>query len=80
MRIVDGGEYVQKNFLKNFSNGCKKMNNISDDDGILAHVFRSFLVLKHGILLLILYRNAGFIITATWPVHTENSANPLAQR
>jgi adenine-specific DNA methylase len=65
-------------FFKLFALSSKRMNALLKNDGILVMFFAHSSVDAWDFVINSL-QNAGFRITATWPVHTENTNNPLAR-
>lgn len=68
----------EKFFEKSFRLAIKNLNNILDDNGILTLFFAHSSINAWDFVIGAL-RSSGFRITATWPVHTEYSANVLAR-
>jgi adenine-specific DNA methylase len=65
-------------FNKLFSISCKKMYDLLTDDGLLV-MFFAHSSLEAWDFVINSLQKSGFRITATWPVHTENTSNPMAQ-
>jgi len=65
-------------FHKLFTLACKRMNLLLSENGILVMFFAHSLPEAWGFVIKSM-QNAGFRITATWPVHTENTNNPIAK-
>ncbi len=75
---VGGWGRTQEFFSKLFLISAKKLNNILDDKGLLVLFFAHSSVDAWDFVINAL-RKSGFRITATWPIHTESTTNPLAR-
>jgi len=65
-------------FNRLFKLSTKKMYEILDDDGLLVMFFAHSDEEAWDFVINAL-REANFRITATWPIHTENTRNPMAR-
>mgnify|MGYP001095879987 CR=1 FL=1 len=68
----------EKFFERAFKKAIKKLYEILDDDGLLTLFFAHSSISAWDLVINAL-QLSGFWITATWPVHTEYSANVLAR-
>ncbi|MEN6292408.1 MAG: DUF1156 domain-containing protein [Methanobacterium sp.] len=68
----------KKVFKHLFNLSCQKMNEMLFDNGLLVMYFAHSSVEAWDFVVNSL-RDAGFRITATWPIHTESADNPLAK-
>lgn len=73
-----GGNRNTEIFQRLFNISCRKMHSILDDRGLLVMFFAHSSIDAWDFVLNSL-RQSGFQITATWPVHTENTNNPIAR-
>lgn len=73
-----GGERDKNTFNRLFNLTCKKFFNILDSDGMLV-MFFAHSSLDAWDFVVNALQKSGFRITATWPLHTENSTNPVAR-
>jgi len=73
-----GGNRDKDVFQRLFKISCAKMDESLKDDGILIMFFAHSSVDAWDFVINSLQK-ASFRITATWPVHTESTTNPLAQ-
>ncbi len=73
-----GGNRTKEYFEKLFRISCKKLNEMLTEEGILVMFFAHSSVDAWDFAVNAL-RKAGFWITQTWPVHTENPNNVLAR-
>lgn len=74
---VGGWGRTNEFFNKLFRLSCKKMYEILDDDGLVV-IFFAHSSVEGWDFVVNSMQKSGFRITATWPVHTESSVNPLA--
>ncbi len=74
---VGGWGRTPEFFKKLFYLSCKKMNELLLDNGILLMFFAHSSIDAWDFVINSLQKS-GFHITATWPVHTESTNNPLA--
>ena len=75
---VGGWGRTPEYFSKLFTLASKKMYNNLKEDGLIVLFFAHSSIDAWDFVVNSLQK-AGFRITATWPVHTESSTNPLAQ-
>ena len=73
-----GGVRDKKFFNKMFSLSCQKMFSALNENGLLVMFFAHSSVEAWDFVVNSLQKT-GFRITATWPVHTESTTNPLAK-
>jgi len=73
-----GGNRTKEYFEKLFRISCKKLNEMLTEEGILVMFFAHSSVDAWDFVVNAL-RKAGFWITSTWPIHTENPNNVLAR-
>jgi len=73
-----GGNRTKEYFEKLFRISCKKLNEMLTEEGILVMFFAHSSVDAWDFVVNAL-RKAGFRITSTWPIHTENPNNVLAR-
>ena len=73
-----GGNRTKEYFEKLFRISCKKLNEMLREEGILVMFFAHSSVDAWDFVVNAL-RKAGFRITSTWPIHTENPNNVLAR-
>lgn len=73
-----GGHRDKNTFNKLFKLTCKKIETNLTSNGILVMFFAHSSIEAWDFVINSL-QNAGFRITATWPVHTENTNNPNAR-
>ena len=73
-----GGNRTKEYFEKLFRIACKKLNGMLTEEGILVMFFAHSSVDAWDFVVNAL-RKAGFWITSTWPIHTENPNNVLAR-
>ena len=73
-----GGNRTKEYFEKLFRISCKKLNGLLTEEGILVMFFAHSSVDAWDFVVNAL-RKAGFWITSTWPIHTENPNNVLAR-
>lgn len=73
-----GGNRTKELFEHLFTSACKKINSMLTEDGILVMYFAHSSVEAWDFVVNAL-RIAKFRITATWPIQTESSDNPLAR-
>ena len=74
---VGGWGRTNEFFNKLFRLSCKKMYEVLDDDGLVV-IFFAHSSVEGWDFVVNSMQKSGFRITATWPVHTESSVNPLA--
>ncbi len=72
-----GGDRDEKTFNKLFRISCNRFYDSLTPDGILIMFFAHSSVNAWDFVINSLQKT-GFRITATWPIHTESSSNPLA--
>lgn len=72
-----GGKRQKEVFENLFNISCKKMHSMLSDDGILVMYFAHSTINAWDFVVNAL-RDSKFQITATWPIHTESTTNPLA--
>ncbi len=75
---VGGWGRTKEFFNKLFLVSCKKMYETLTENGLVIMFFAHSSVEAWDFVINAMQK-AGFRITATWPVHTESTANPLAQ-
>lgn len=73
-----GGNRDAEFFQKMFKLSCIRMHNSLKDEGILV-MFFAHSSLDAWDFVIHSLQKASFRITATWPVHTESTTNPLAR-
>jgi len=73
-----GGNRDKKTFNRMFNLSCKKFFEILPPNGILVMFFAHSSVEAWDFVVNAL-KNSGFRITATWPIHTENTENQIAR-
>jgi putative DNA methylase len=73
-----GGNRDAEFFQKMFKLSCIRMHNSLKDNGILVMFFAHSSIEAWDFVINSLQK-AAFRITATWPVHTESTTNPLAR-
>lgn len=74
---VGGWGRTPEFFNKMFRLACKRMYDLLNDDGLFVTFFAHSSPEAWGFVIDSLQK-AGFRITATWPIHTESTTNPLA--
>ncbi len=75
---VGGAGRTPEFFSRLFNISMKKIFTLISDDGMVVLFFAHSSPEAWGFVIKSM-QNAGFRITATWPVHTENAVNPLAR-
>jgi len=73
-----GGNRDKNTFNKLFNISCKKIFNALKDNGIVVLFFAHSSIEAWDFVINSLQKN-GFKITATWPIHTESTNNPIAK-
>lgn len=73
-----GGNRDAEFFQKMFKLSCIRMHDCLKDNGILVMFFAHSSIEAWDFVISSLQK-AAFRITATWPVHTESTTNPLAR-
>lgn len=73
-----GGHRDKQVFKKLFKLTCNKFNDLLYEDGILVMFFAHSSIEAWDFVINSLQKT-GFRITATWPIHTENSESALAR-
>lgn len=73
-----GGNRSQDIFQRLFNISCNKMYDNLKDTGLLVMFFAHSSIDAWDFAINALQKS-GFRITATWPVHTENTNNPIAR-
>jgi len=73
-----GGHRDEDTFNKLFNLTCEKFFTILNSHGILVMFFAHSSIDAWDFVINSLQKH-GFRITATWPIHTESSNNPLAK-
>lgn len=73
-----GGIRKKEFFEHLFNISCEKINSILSNNGIFV-IFFAHSNIKAWEFVVNALQLAGFRITATWPIHTESTNNPLAK-
>ena len=73
-----GGNRDKEHFNKLFTEALKKLHGLLDDDGVLV-LFFAHKSSKAWHFVLEALRKAGFVITATYPIHTESTESSVAR-
>jgi len=73
-----GGNRDKEHFNRLFTEALKKLHELLDDDGVLV-LFFAHKSSKAWHFVLEALRKAGFVITATYPIHTESTESSVAR-
>lgn len=73
-----GGNRDKEHFNKLFTEALKKLHGLLDDDGVLV-LFFAHKSAEAWHFVLEALRKAGFVITATYPIHTESTESSVAR-